>query len=167
VALQTQQALLAADQEHAIDASVRRVARRAAFHFYGRVLEDKGSTLLGVTLGAGFPAALSQCCAIGSAMRVVAISALHQAFRHAMMGRQRELCLDITVTAKTQLRLRLLKQTVVQPARLFGQFRHGKEIGLSDAQTYPLRIPRRLHQMRGVTVHTGNPVLHVGRMIKS
>ena len=119
VALETEQALFAADQEHAIDASVRRVARRTAFHFHGGVFEDKRTPLLGVTLGASLPAALSQRCAIGSAMRVVAIRAFHQAFRHAMMGRQRELCLDVAMTPETQFRLRLLEQTVVQPARFF------------------------------------------------
>jgi hypothetical protein len=64
VALQTQQALLAADQEHAIDASVRRVTGRAAFYLHGRVLEDKGSTLLGVALRTRLPPALPKRGAI-------------------------------------------------------------------------------------------------------
>jgi hypothetical protein len=34
-------------------------------------------------------------------MRVVAIRAFHQAFRHAMMRRQRELSLDVAVAAET------------------------------------------------------------------
>src|ERR1700674_1687029 len=94
VALQTKQTLLAAHQEHSIHAAVRRVARRAAFHLHPRVLEHKGATLLGVTLRAGLPSALSQRRAIGSSMRVVAVGAFHRAFGHAMMGRQRELSLD-------------------------------------------------------------------------
>ena len=101
VALQTEQALLAANQEHAIDASVRCVARRAAFHLYGRVLEDKGSTLFGVALRARLPSALAKRGPIGGSMRVVAIRAFHQAFRHAVMGRQRELRLDVAVTPET------------------------------------------------------------------
>src|SRR5436190_13460196 len=64
VALQTKQALLAANQQHAIDASVRRVARRAAFDLHRRVLEHKGSPLLGVTLGASLPSTLPQRGAI-------------------------------------------------------------------------------------------------------
>ena len=120
VALQTQQALLAANQEHAIDASVRCVARRAAFHLHGRVFEDKRTPLLGVTLRARLPSALPQRCAIGGSMRVVAIGAFHQAFRHAVMGRQRELRLDVAVASEAELRLGLLEQNVVQPSCLFG-----------------------------------------------
>ena len=52
-------------------------------------------------------------------MRVVAIGAFHQTFRHAMMGRQRELRLDVAMTPEAELWLRLLEQTVVQPTRFF------------------------------------------------
>jgi len=117
VALQTKEALLAADQQHAIDASVRRVARGAAFHLYRRVLEDKRAPFLRVALGARFPSALPQRGAIGGSVRIVAIGTFHQAFRHAMMGRQRELRLDVAMAPEAEFRLRLLEQAVVQPTR--------------------------------------------------
>jgi len=166
VALQTQQALLAADQKHTIDASVRRVARRTAFYLHGRMLEDKWPALLGVTLRASFPSALPKRGAIGSDMRVVAICTFHQAFRHAMMRRQRELRLDVTVASETELRLGFLEQTIVEPSRLFGQFRYREEVGLRSSQIHPLGIPRRFHQVGRMTIHTGNSMLHVGRMIE-
>ena len=53
VALQAQEALLAADQQHAVDAAVRRVAGDAAFDFRSRMLEDKRSALFGVAADAG------------------------------------------------------------------------------------------------------------------
>ena len=133
MALQTQQALLAADQEHAIDASVRRVARRAAFHFYGRVLEDKGSTLLGVTLGAGFPAALAERGPVRSAVGIVAVSTIHRAFRNTMVRGQSELRLNVAVTSVAQFRLRLDELAIVQPAGLFRQLRHIEEVPLRRA----------------------------------
>lgn len=54
----------------------------------------------------------------------------------------------------------------MQPARLFGQFRHGEEIGLGDAQANAIWISSSLYQVSGMTIHAGNPVLHVGRMVK-
>lgn len=70
------------------------------------------------------------------------------------------------MTAETQFRLRLLEQAVVQPARFFGQLRHREEIGLGNAQTNALGSSRRLHQVTGMTVHAGDSVLRVGRMVK-
>ena len=101
MALEAEQAFLPARQKHSIHASVRRVARRAAFHLYGRVLEYERSALLGVALGAGLPSALPQRRAIGRSMRVVAIRTFHQAFRHAVMGRQGELSLNVAVASET------------------------------------------------------------------
>jgi hypothetical protein len=166
VALQAQQTLLAADQQLAIHASVRSVARSAAFYFHGRVLEDKGSAFLCVAVSAGFRSILAKRCEIGASMGVVAIGTLHRAFRHAMMRRQRELSLNVAVASKTQFRLRLLKQTVVEPAILLWELWHGEESGLRDTQIHSLRIPRRLDQMRRVTIHTSDAVLHMVRMVK-
>ena len=101
VALEAEQALLPVCQKHSIHASVRRVAGRAALHLHRRVLENKGSTLFGVALRARFPSALPQCCAIGGSMRIVAIGTFHQAFRYTMMGRQRELRLNVSVAPET------------------------------------------------------------------
>src|SRR5450755_3667216 len=53
VALKAQKPLLAADQQHAVDASVRGVAGHAAFDLRGRVFEDKRSTFFDVAADAG------------------------------------------------------------------------------------------------------------------
>jgi len=54
----------------------------------------------------------------------------------------------------------------VEPAILLRELWHGEESGLGDTQIHPLRIPRRLNQMRRVTIHARDAVLHVGRMVK-
>ena len=161
VALEAQQALLPARQKHSIHASVGRVARRAAFHLYGRVLEYKRPALLGMALGASLPSALSKRGAIGSAMRVVAIGTFHQAFRHAVMGRQRELRLNVAVASIAEFRLGFFQQTAVQPASLLGQPGHGEERGLRHFRACGPRIPRRLHQVRRMAVIAGYAVHRV------
>ena len=55
VALQTEESLLPARQQHLVDASVRIVARQTPFHFDRRMLEDKRPAFLHVALDAGFP----------------------------------------------------------------------------------------------------------------
>jgi len=166
VALQAKQALLAPNQELAIHASVRGVARSAAFYFHGRVFEDKGSAFFRVAVSAGFGSVLAERCESGASVRVVAIGAFHQAFRQAVMGRQRELRLNVAVASKAQLRLGLLQEAVMEPAGLLWQSWYRKEVNLGDTQIDTLRIPGSLHQVSRMTVHAGDPVLHVGRMVK-
>src|SRR5690349_8621097 len=108
VALQTEKTLFAAHQQHPVHAPVRSVAGGTTFHLDGRVLKHKRPTLFSVTLRAGLPSALPQRRAVGSSVGIVAIRALHRAFRDTMMRRQGELRLYVPVAAEAQLRLRFL-----------------------------------------------------------
>src|SRR5579863_2827939 len=95
MARQAEEPLLAPDQQHAIHASMRRVARGAALDLHRRMLKNKWAPFFHVALGARLPSALAERRAIRCSMGVVAIGALHRTFRHAMMGRQSELRLNV------------------------------------------------------------------------
>src|ERR1700681_3566773 len=105
--LQTQKPGFPPDQQHLVDAAVGRVTSSTAFNFYGGVLEDIWPAFFNVALRAGFPAPLPQRGAVRSAMRIVAVRALHCAFGDAVVRGQRELRLDVAVTSVAQFRLRL------------------------------------------------------------
>ena len=83
-----------------------RVTRDAAVRLNWRVLVNKRTLLVSVTLDAGSINASrqSRLFQLKSAMRVVAIAALHRSFKHAVMERLRELCLCFVVTRHAQLR---------------------------------------------------------------
>ena len=88
------------------------MTRDAAFSFHGRVFVNKRSLLVCVTLdasgvGAGRESRLFQ---FETAMRIVAIAALHRAFQHLVMKRQVELVLRLRMATETELWLARLEQ---------------------------------------------------------
>ena len=162
MALQAQKPGFTADQQHLVDAAVRRVARRAAFDFHGGVLEDKRPAFFDVALRAGFPAALPQRGAVRSAMRIVAVRALHRAFGNAVVRGQRELRLDVAVASVAQFRLRLDQLAFVQPAHLRREFGDIEKVALRGAQAFRLRVPSRFRQMHRVAAIAGDAMLDMG-----
>ena len=86
---------------------MRRVTNSAALDFRGRVLEYKRPLFVGVALHArGIRASVEPCLfQFESAVRVVAIAALHRAFQHLMMEGAVELRLGLVVTRHAELRL--------------------------------------------------------------
>ena len=127
VARQAQEPLFPAYQEHAVYTAVRRVADDAAFDFYGGMFKYERAALLDVALDARLPTGLAQRGTIGSAVGIVTVGAFHIALRDAVVGRQCELCEDVSMTGGTQVWLRFFKQTVGQPAGLFGNRGYGEE----------------------------------------
>ena len=77
------------------------------------------------------------------------------------MDRERELRANIAVTLVTQFGLRLFCQTAMQPAALFAQFRHRKEILLGRPDPGALGIARGFHQVGRVTVVAAHAMLQV------
>ena len=147
---------------------MRRVANSAALYFRGRVLEYKRPLFVGVALHArGIRASIEPCLfQFESAVRVVAIAALHRAFQHLVMERLRELCLRLVVASHTQLRLVLHKhlwRRQVVGMRREGTYRNERRrrIGLSLRRASKLRgEPAR--EVRGVAIgasHVVAPVL--------
>ena len=161
VALQAQKPLLAAHQKHAVDASVRGVARNATFDFRGGMLENKRSAFFRVALNAGLRTVTNQFGAVGGAMRVVAVRTFHSAFGNAVMRGKRKLGLDITVTLVAEFRLRLHQLAVVQPTVLLGKLGHVEEITLGGADRFGSRVASSFDQMRGVAVVAGDSMLNV------
>jgi len=105
VALQTQESAFAPQQQHSINRSVRRVARRAAFSLYRRVLENVWSTLLRMAFDAGFPVRIAQHDLIPRAVGIVAVRTFHESLWNAMMRRKGELRFDRLVALVAQVRL--------------------------------------------------------------
>ena len=75
-----------------------RVARNAPFRLYWSMFVNKWSLLVDVTLDAGCVDAggESGLFQFETAMRIVAVAALHRSFQHLMMERQIELVLGLT-----------------------------------------------------------------------
>ena len=164
MALQAQETFFAPHQEHPVDAAVRSVTGRAAFHFDGRVLEDERTALFHVALRARLPAALAQGGAVGGSVRVVAIGAFHRAFRDAVVRGQGELRLNISMAAETKVGLLLFEKTAVQPAGFLGKFWHRKKAGLRESDRLRPRIPRRLDQVRRVAFVAAHAMQNVSRV---
>ena len=86
---------------------MRRVTSRAPFSLQRRVLKGEWTLLISVTLNArsiragGEPRLLE----LESAMRIVAITALHCAFQNLVMERRTELRLHLAMTTQAKLRL--------------------------------------------------------------
>lgn len=90
---------------------MRRVTRNATVRLDRRMLVNKRSLLVRVTLdargvGAGRESGLLE---LKTAVRVVAVAALHRAFQNFVVERQVELVLCLTVTAEAKLRLAVLE----------------------------------------------------------
>ena len=90
---------------------MRRVTDGAAFNLDRRMLEDKRPLLISVTFGAGRIRACGQTLLLGfkSAMRIMTVAALHDAFQNLVAERHRKLSLLFRVAFETQLRLAIFK----------------------------------------------------------
>ena len=99
---------------------MRRVTRDAAIGLDRRMLVNKWSLLVCVTLDAGCIGAgrESRLLEFKTAVRIVAIAALHRAFQHFVMERQIELVLRLAVTTQAKLRLAVPEQFQIGEARL-------------------------------------------------
>src|ERR1700722_14416373 len=80
VALQVEEALFGAYQQRAIDAAVRCVASDAALNLGCWMLENKWSAFFRVSLNASLGTVAHQFGAVGGAVRIVAVRAVHGAF---------------------------------------------------------------------------------------
>ena len=91
---------------------MRRVTGNAAIGFDRSMLVYEWSLLVCVTLDASSVRARRQSCLFKfeTAVRVVAIAALHCAFQHFVVERQIELVLGLTMTTETELRLAVSEQ---------------------------------------------------------
>ena len=86
---------------------MRRMTGDAAVGFYRRMFVNKRPLLIGVTLDARRIEAGRQpgLLEFETAMRIVAVAALHRAFQHFVMEGQVELVLHLVVTTEAKLRL--------------------------------------------------------------
>src|ERR1035441_5907587 len=98
---------------------MRGVADHAAFHPQGGMLINVGPAFFDMALNACLPIGGIEARAIDASVRVMTIGTFQEALRHTVVHRQRELSLDVAVTAKAQIRLWLFEKTVVEPAHLF------------------------------------------------
>ena len=87
------------------------VACRTSFGFEWRVLVSERALLVCVTLYAGRIGAGCEPCLLEleAAVRIVAVAALHRAFKHLVMKRFGEVGLNFVVTAYAQLRFAQLE----------------------------------------------------------
>src|SRR5262245_49612481 len=132
VALQAQEAAFTAEQELSIDRPMRRVTARASLDLHCSVFKDKRTTLFRMAVDASFPCRFSQHWLIVRAVRVVAIRTLHQAFGNTMMSGQCKLGLHCRMTRKTQPRLRLAQETLIQPTVTLGNARSLGKLRLAE-----------------------------------
>ena len=158
VALQAELPALTTHQEHAVGVAVRIVADHATLNSYRRMLEDVRPALLHVALDAGLPVRLVQAGPVQTAVRTVAVGALHQSFGDTVMDRQGKLGFDRAVTGVAGLRLGLLEQAVVQPADLVRKLRDLEEVGLRVGKAALALVLDFVHQVRGVALVAGKAV---------
>ena len=120
VTRQTELGDAAGNQESRIRRTVRRVTRDTAVGLHRRMLVNKRPLLVCVTLDASSVGARreSRLFKFETAVRVVAIAALHRAFQHLVMKRQVELVLSLAVTTETKLWLACLEQFDIREAGL-------------------------------------------------
>jgi len=102
---QTELCYTARNQQSRVRRTVRRVTRDAPLGLQRRMLENKRSLLVCVTLDASRVGAgrQSRLLELETAVRVVAITTLHRAFQHFVMERQVELVLGLAMTIETKL----------------------------------------------------------------
>jgi hypothetical protein len=124
MALQTELPAFPTNQQHSIGRAMRVMAADAAFHLGSRVLMNEGATFLNMATHAGFRLRFHQAGRIRGAVRAVAIRALHQSFRDAVVYGLRELRADRGVAGVAKLRLGRLEQRTLQPAGLLLTLRH-------------------------------------------
>ena len=85
---------------------MRRMTSNAAFSLNRRMFVNKRSLLVCVTLDASCIRSRrqSRLFELETAVRIVAVAALHRAFQHLVMERQVELVLCLAMTTETELR---------------------------------------------------------------
>src|SRR5690349_12867520 len=130
------------NQQARVGRTVRRVTRDAAVGLHRRMLVNKRSLLVCVTLdasgvGAGRKPRLFE---LETAVRVMAITALHRAFEHFMMERQIELVLCLAVTTETKLRLAVLEHLQIGDAGLLRVCSGDKHIRGRELTSARLRV---------------------------
>jgi hypothetical protein len=118
VALEAEEAAFAPHKQHPCHCSVRTMAGDAAFDLHGRMLENVRPALLGMTVDAPFPVRFAKHRLVAGSMRTVAVRTFHQAFRNAVVTRQRELRLNNAMACETKLGLRPSQQITAQPSGL-------------------------------------------------
>ena len=119
----------------------------AAFHLDRGVFKDEGAALFGVALDAGLPVGFLQHGLIVRAVRVVAIRAFHQAFRHAMVRGKSELRLNRGMAAIAELRLCLAQQALGDPPVLLGNSRRAEKLRLRERRLHFVADPGGLGQV--------------------
>jgi hypothetical protein len=129
---------------------MRRMANGTALDADRGVLEEKGPMLVDVARRACLPIGTGERRAVFSAMGVMAISALHRPFGHAVMKRLRELRTRRAVARVTQLWLGLLQQTLAQPSPIGVQLWHLKELCLCRRRHRRTGWTDRLDQVGGM-----------------
>ena len=115
VTRQTKLGYATRDQQTWIRRTVRRMARDATVRLDRRVLVNKRSLLVCVTLDASCVGAgrESRLLELKTTVRIMAITALHRAFQHFVVERQLELVLRLAVATHTKLRLAVSKQAQI------------------------------------------------------
>ena len=91
---------------------MRRMTSDAAFSLNRRMFVDEWSLLVCVTLDASCIGSCreSRLFEFETAVRIVAIAALHRAFQDLVMERQIELVLCLAMTTETKLRFAVFEQ---------------------------------------------------------
>jgi len=109
---QTELRNAARNQQSWIGRTVRRVTGNASIGLHGRMLVNKWTLLVCMTLDTCGVGAGRQSCLFKfePAVRVVAIAAFHCAFQHFVMEREIELVFRLTMTTETKLRLAISEQ---------------------------------------------------------
>jgi hypothetical protein len=122
VAGQTKLADSAEAQQSRIRRAMRHVTGRTALSLQRRVLIGEGTLLVSVTLDAGGIRSSRQpgLLEFETAMRIVTITALHDAFENFVMERFVEIRLHFTVTTHAKLRLANLQHVQSRKVGLLG-----------------------------------------------
>ena len=99
---------------------MRRMTSNAAFSLNRRMFVDEWSLLVCVTLDASRIGSRreSRLFEFETAVRIVAVAALHRAFQHLVMEGQVELMFGFAVTAQAKLWLALAEQLQIREAGL-------------------------------------------------
>lgn len=156
MALQTHETSLPAYQQISIHTAVRRMAGGTTLRSNSSMLEHEGPTLFLMTGNTDLPVGSAQHRLIASAMGVVAIRALHEAFGDLVMGRQRKLAFDDVMAIEAQLRLRFPQKLVRQPTAFLVFWQDGHEMRLRPNGFGPNRTSGvgQMRRMTGLAVDT-------------
>ena len=160
---QTELRNAARDQQTWIRRTMRRMTRDATFGLHRRVFVNKWALLVCVTLDAGCVGSSGESglFKFETAVRIVAIAALHSAFEHLVMERQVELVLGLAVTIETKLWFARPEQFQIREAGLLC-------VGGGDEHVRSRQLPAARWRMGRVTVNTADvvtPVLSAAKIV--